>query len=78
VDGAFGRNPYVAIEPPHQELTDLARAPVGLFALETDDEAFDLRGRLIGIAHRTPRAVRESLKPVLFVTVEDLMAAAEA
>ncbi len=27
VDGAFGRNPCVAIEPPHQELTNLARAP---------------------------------------------------
>ena len=54
MDGAFGRNPEVSIEPPHQELTDLARAPVRLLGLEPDNQALKLLRQLIGIAHRPP------------------------
>src|SRR5450631_591712 len=43
MDGAFGRNPDIAIEPPHQELADLARAPVRLLGLEADDQALQLK-----------------------------------
>jgi hypothetical protein len=52
MDGAFGRNPDVAVKPPHQQLPDLARAPMRLLALEPDNEALDLRWQLIGVTHR--------------------------
>ena len=32
MDGAFGRNPDVAVEPPDQQFADLARAPMRLLA----------------------------------------------
>ncbi len=32
MDGALGRHPDVAVEPPDQELADLARAPMRLLA----------------------------------------------
>src|SRR6202022_1829635 len=54
MDGALGRHPDVPIEPPDQELADLARAPVWLLGLEPDNQALDLNRQLIGIAHRTP------------------------
>src|SRR5256714_13852828 len=43
MDRTLGRNPDVAVEPPHQELADLACTPVRLLALEPDDQAL---GRL--------------------------------
>src|SRR5580692_4929947 len=36
MDRAFGRNPDVAVEPPHQKFPDLARAPVRLLSLELE------------------------------------------
>src|SRR5947208_612326 len=42
MDGAFGRNPDIAVEPPDQQFPDLARAPVRFFGLEADDQALDL------------------------------------
>jgi len=33
MDGAFGRNPDIAIEPPDQQFADLARAPVRFLGL---------------------------------------------
>ncbi len=61
MDGAFGRNPDVAVEPPDQELADLARTPVRLLGLEPDDQALDLLRQLVGIAHRPPRAIAQGL-----------------
>jgi len=54
MDGAFGRDLDVAVEPPHQELPDLAGAPVWLLALEPDDQGLDLLGELIGVADWPP------------------------
>lgn len=34
MDGAFGRNPDIAIEPPDQQFADLARAPVRFLGFE--------------------------------------------
>ena len=42
MDGALGRNPDIAVEPPDQELADLACAPVRLLSLQLDDQALDL------------------------------------
>ena len=42
VDGALGRDADVAGQAAHQQLADLARAPVRLLALERDDQALDL------------------------------------
>ena len=54
VDGALGGNPHVAGEPAHQELADLARAPMRLLAFKPDDQALDRLRQLVGIAHRPP------------------------
>ncbi len=74
MDGAFGRNPDIAIEPPDQQFADLARAPVRLLGLEPDNQALDLLRQLVGIAHRPPRAIAQGLKPVLLVAIENLVA----
>src|SRR5262249_23332003 len=63
----------VAGQPAHQQLTDLPCAPIGLLVLDGDDARFDLGRQLIGESHRSARAVGDSLKPVLFVAVEDLV-----
>src|SRR5215468_5545886 len=41
--------------------------------LDGDDARLELGWQLIGEPHRPPRPVAESLKPVLFVPVEDLV-----
>jgi hypothetical protein len=52
MDGALGRHPDIAVEPPDQELADLARTPMRLLALEPDNQALDRLGQLVGVAHR--------------------------
>ena len=42
MDGAFGEHPHVAGKTPDEEFTDLARAPMGFIALESNDQALDL------------------------------------
>ena len=74
MDGAFGRNPDIPVEPPDQKLSDLARAPVRLLGLEPDNQALDLLRKLVGIAHRPPGAIAQGLKPVLPVAIENLVA----
>ncbi len=74
MDGAFGRNPDIAVEPSDQQLPDLARAPVRLLAFEPDDQALDLLRQLIGIAHRPAGPIAQSCQPVLLVTIENLVA----
>ena len=49
MDGAFGRNPDIAVKPSDQQFPDLARAPVRLLGLEADNQALDLRRQLVGI-----------------------------
>src|SRR5712671_6550201 len=74
MDGALGRNPDVAVEPPDQEFADLARAPMGLVSLEPDNQALNLLWQLIGIAHWPARPVAQGLKPVRLVAIENLVA----
>src|SRR5436305_944414 len=74
MDGAFGRNPNIAVEPPDQQFPDLAGAPVRLLGLEPDNQALDLLRELVGIAHRPSRAIAQGLKPVLPVAIENLVA----
>jgi hypothetical protein len=50
MDGAFGWNSDVPIEPPDQQFADLARAPVRLLGLEPDNQALDRLRQLIGIS----------------------------
>jgi len=54
MDGAFGRNPNIAVEPPDQQFPDLARTPVWLLGREPDNQALDWLRQLVGIAHRAP------------------------
>src|SRR5438034_5223095 len=73
MNGAFGRHPDVAVEPPHQEFADLARSPVRLLGLELGDQRLKLLRELIGIAHGPPRAITERLQAVLLVAIENLV-----
>src|SRR5579864_8107654 len=47
---------------------------MGFLALEPDNEGLDLGWQLVGIAHRTARAVRKGFKPAILVPLEDLVA----
>ena len=49
VDGAFGRNPDIAVEPPDQKLANLARTPMRLRGLEADNQGLDLGRQLVGV-----------------------------
>jgi hypothetical protein len=42
MDGAFGGNPDVPIEPSDQKLADLARPPMRLLGLQAYNQALDL------------------------------------
>jgi hypothetical protein len=45
-----------------------------LLLLEGDDLLFDLERQLVGVAHRTPRAVAQGFNPLILITSEDLVA----
>src|SRR4029077_15915105 len=51
MDGTLGWDPNVAVEPPDQELADLARPPMGLLRLQPDNQALNLLRQLIRIPH---------------------------
>jgi hypothetical protein len=74
MDRAFGRHPHIPGKAADEKLTELARPPVGLVALEGNDQALDLVRQLVGVADRPPRAVAQGLKPMLFIAVENLVA----
>ena len=74
MDGALGRDAQVAVQTAHQQFPNLARTPMGLLALESDDETLDLGRQLIGIAYRSARAVAQRLAPMLLIPREDLVA----
>src|SRR5437762_8644441 len=74
VDGAFGRNPDIAVESPDQQLADLACTPMQLLGLQTDNQGLDLGRQLVGVADRPPGSVAQRLEPVLPVAVENLVA----
>src|SRR5438445_8854832 len=78
MDGALGRNLDIAVQPSDQQFPDLARAPVRLLGLEADNQALDLLRQLVGIAHRPPRSIAQSLNPVLRVAFVSLVAALSA
>jgi hypothetical protein len=74
MDRAFGWHPDLAIEPSDQELADLARPPMRLLALETDDQALDRWRQLVGITHRPAGAIGQRPEPMLLVAIENLVA----
>src|ERR1700759_285563 len=73
VDRALGGELDVAVQPPHQQLADLAGTPVRLLALQPDNQRLDLLRELIAITHRPAGPIAERLKPVLPVAVENLV-----
>jgi hypothetical protein len=73
MDRAVGGDVEIAVELAQQQLADLARAPMGLFVLAAQDEAFDLLGQLVGVAHRPPRSVGQRLEAMLLVAIEDFI-----
>ena len=73
VDGADGGDADVAGEAPDEKFADFAGAPVWLFALAGDDEAFDLAWELVGVAHGTTRAIAEGDGALLSVALEELV-----
>jgi hypothetical protein len=66
MDGAFGWNSDVPIEPPDQQFADLASPPVRLLGLETDDQALDLNRQLISIL--PPNLMNRAHVPAVFDT----------
>ena len=74
MDRALGGDTHVARQAPDEKLAELARAPMGLLALEGDDQALDLGRQLVGVAHRPARAVAQGLEAMLLVAIEDLVA----
>jgi hypothetical protein len=62
MDRAVGGNAEIAVELAQRRRADLARGPMRLLVLATQDEAFDLLGQLVGVARLPPRAVGERLK----------------
>ena len=61
MDCTFCRQAEIAGQAAQEELSDFTSAPVGLTALKADDEAFELGGQLVGVAHGPPGAVAEGL-----------------
>jgi hypothetical protein len=57
MDGAFGRNPDIAVEPPDQQLANLARTPMRLVGLQADNQGLDLGRQLVSVTDWPPGAV---------------------
>jgi len=52
----------------------LGRAPGGPILLQADDQRFDLKGQLIGVAVGPARSICQGLKTAIVVALEDLVA----
>src|SRR6478752_2400898 len=74
MNSASGGDAHIAGEALDQQLADLARAPVRLLTLGSDDQGLDLSGELVGVTPGPARAVGEGLEPVLLIAIEDLVA----
>lgn len=73
VDGADGGAMDIGIEP-SQPLADLGRSPSGLVLLQSNDQRFDLKGKLVGVAIRPARSICQGLEAAIVVALEDLVA----
>src|ERR1700688_2249299 len=73
MDGASGGDPDIAGQAAHQQLPDLAGAPMGLVTLQADDRGYKLLRQLVAIAHRPPRSVAQGFQAMLLVALEDLV-----
>jgi hypothetical protein len=73
MDGAFGGNPDVPVEPPDQQFADLAGSQMGFLALEPDNQALDRLRQLIGIAYRPPGAIAQGHQALLLVAIEKIL-----
>ena len=57
VDRTFGGNTDVTVEPPNQNFTNFASAPMRLLALHRQDQALDLVWQLVRITDRPTAAI---------------------
>jgi len=57
-----------------QLVTDLGRAPGGVFALDAENGALDLVGQAVGLPVGRPAAIVERIQAAFFVAIEDLVA----
>src|SRR5690606_33328003 len=73
MDGAPGGYPDIAGQAAHEQLADLAGAPVRLVLLGPHDHPLDRVRQLVGIANRSSRSVGQCLETMLPVTSEDLV-----
>src|SRR5258708_17435261 len=74
MDRTLGRYAHIRSQPPDQTLANLAGAPIGLLLFDLDNQALQLRGHLVGVAHRPARAIAQRFKPMLLVTIVDFVA----
>src|ERR1041385_2769545 len=72
MDGAFGRQPDIR-EAADQALANLTSTPAGVLVLHVQDVVLHLKGKLVGIAIRTPASVRQPLDSALLIAIEDLV-----
>jgi hypothetical protein len=72
MDGAFGGELDPG-ESPRQTLSDLARTPAGMLALDVENIVLHLKRELIGIAIRTPAPVSQPLHSAFLVAIKDLV-----
>ena len=59
-----------ALEP----FADLRCAPGGLLLLQAHDQGLDLKGKLVGLTIRAPRAVGQCFKPAVVIAAKNLVA----
>jgi len=57
-----------------QLLANLRRPPIGLLALELDDQAHDRHGQLVGLPIGPATAIGQPGNPAVLVALEDLVA----
>src|ERR1700761_374961 len=72
--GALGRQAHVPRQLADQQFPDFARAPIGLVALEVDNQPLHGVRQLVGIAHRPAGAVAQRIDPFFSVAIEYLVA----
>jgi hypothetical protein len=73
-DSLERRDAQVSIQAADQQFANLARAPMRLVPLQSDDQALNLGRQLIGIPHGPTAAVTQRFGTVLPVAREDLVA----
>ena len=73
MDGALSRDGNPG-EPAQQALADFTSTPAGVLVLHVQDEVFDLKRKLVGVAIWTPAPVGQPVNPAFLVAIKDLVA----